>query len=142
LKDKSNFRFKHKFRVHFDECDSASIVHNSNYIKFFERGRIEYFRNLGITWSQENPDDDYYVVVGENYCRYISPSFFDDVLTIYVRISEVKRATCTFEYIIEREDDKMLICQGHSKIVRVKPDYSKATSFSERYKNLISNFEN
>ena len=141
--DISDFKFKHTFDVHFDECDQAGIVHNSNYIKYFERSRTAYVHNLGLKWNVEDIGSDYYVVIGENYCKYINPARFEDSLTIYAKISNVKNSSYRFEYLIVKFDDKndknsfIKICEGFSTLVKVTEDYKKASKLSDKFKMLI-----
>jgi acyl-CoA thioester hydrolase len=141
MSDLSKFKFKQTFRVHFDECDPAGVVHNSSYIKYFERSRIAYFRELGLGWNVEDLGSDYYVVVGENYCRYQAPARFDDELTVYVRFTELKRATVKAEYIYRRESDDTTICKGHAILVKTTPDYKKAAAFNGKLRETVLKFE-
>ena len=138
---KEDFKFYKEFDVHFDECDLEGIVHNSNYIKYFERGRVAYFKNLGLSWSKQDLGEDFFVVVGENYCKYKATATCPNTLRIYVRIGQLKSKTCRFEYVIHRPQDDKLICEGYTTIIRVNEEFSKATTFTEKYEKLIEDFE-
>lgn len=137
MMDLSLFKCKQKFLVHFDECDPAGVVHNSSYIKYFERSRTTLIHSLGLKWNVECFGEDYYLVVGENYCKYLMAARYDEELTIYVRITDIKRCTCRFEYIIMRETDNKRICEGYTTLVKTTADYSKAKQFTKKFKELI-----
>ena len=142
----SDFKFSYDFEVHFDECDQAGIVHNSNFIKYFERSRTAYVHNLGLKWNTSDIGKDYYVVIGENYCKYISPAMFEDRLTTFARITNVKNSSYRFEYSIvrflDKTNDKFIkICEGFSTIIKVSEDYKKPSKLSDSFKKLISDFE-
>ena len=139
-----DFKFSYTFEIHFDECDQAGIVHNSNYIKYFERSRTAYVHNLGLRWNAEDIGKDYFVVIGENYCKYISPAKFEDKLTIYSKIAKVKNSSYRFEYLIirvEEDNTKTKVSEGFSTIIKVCENYKKPSKLSDGFKELINNFE-
>ena len=134
-----DFKFSTKFMVQFDETDKAGIVHNSNYIKFFERGRTAYIHNLGFKWQVEDVGDDYYVVINENYCRYLAPATFEDILEIHLRISQIKKTSYRFEYLITRGDKS--IAEGFTTLAKIDPESFRPKRLSERFANKARGFE-
>jgi acyl-CoA thioester hydrolase len=114
--------FKHVFqiRVRTFEVDSQGIVHNINFLKYFEIGRVEYRRNLGYKILPTGIfNDGLKVVVVHNDIDYKSFAFLDDSLSIYTRISWIKNSSFCFEQVIEKNENKTIICSGKGILVSI-----------------------
>jgi len=99
------------YRVIYGDCDSMSIVYYANYLRFFEIGRTELLRELGLTY-REVENRGFFLPVTEVFLKYIKPAKYDDLLKIETRIGFVKRASSRFDYSIYRGSD--IIVQGHT----------------------------
>jgi YbgC/YbaW family acyl-CoA thioester hydrolase len=102
--DKKLFTFKTGWRVRFYEVDLQGVVHHAEMIRYFEIGRVEYWRHLGIGY-QDFLDSGYQYVVARVECDYIKPLHFDMDITMMVRIAKFSRTSSTYEYLIL--DDKV-----------------------------------
>lgn len=117
-------------RVRYAETDKMGIVHNANYLIWFEIGRSEMCRSRGFSYKQMEDEEGALMVVAECYCRYKSPAFYEDVLTIRTKIGEVRSRSLAFVYEVYRKSDETLIAEGETlhlvtdrdKKVRVLPD--------------------
>lgn len=137
--------FKHKtqVRVRTFEIDSQGIVHNSNYLKYLEIGRVEYKRNLGYKILKSGVfDDGLKVVVVHNSMDYKGFAFIDDVLNIYTKISWIKNSSFCFEQIIEKDSDKSIICEGKGILVNLNPQTNLPETIEEKFVKEIEKFEN
>jgi acyl-CoA thioester hydrolase len=68
-----------KHRVNFYDTDAMAVVHHANYIRWFEIGRVEYLRSIGITLDMLM-DDGYVFPITEVRAKYLSPGHFDEEL--------------------------------------------------------------
>jgi acyl-CoA thioester hydrolase len=97
------FSFATDIKVRFAETDAQGIVHNSNYLVWFEIARVEYLeRHVG--GYQRLRDLGIEALVLESHVRYLQPARFDDRLTVHARCVDVKGARFRYEYAIERDD--------------------------------------
>ena len=71
--------FDHKFRVGYVDTDKMGIVHNSNYFRYFEIGRIELMRHLGVSYKTME-DNGVMMPLIEQYAKYLKPAYFDEEL--------------------------------------------------------------
>lgn len=118
--DLTNFKHKVGIRVRTFEVDSQGIVHNINYLKYLEIGRVEYRRNMGYKIHPNGIfNDGLKVVVVRNEINYLSYSFLDDLLSIFTKISWIKNSSLCFEQIIQRDTDKIIICEAKGILVNV-----------------------
>ena len=88
-------------RVRYQETDCMKVVYYSNYLTYFEVGRVEYLRQRGLPISEI--DRRLHMPVVEARVRYVKPARLDDLLEIRCWISERKRASFTFGYQIVSE---------------------------------------
>ena len=69
-------------RVYYEDTDLAGIVYYANYLKFIERGRTEWVRDLGIDQSRLKAETGIVFAVRRVEADYLSPARFDDLLTV------------------------------------------------------------
>src|SRR3982751_6196265 len=92
-------------RVRYAETDQMGIAHNANYLVWFEVGRSELCRARGFSYKDMEEQDNALMVVAESYCRYKSPAYYEDVLTVRTRIAEIRSRSLTFIYEVHRASD-------------------------------------
>ena len=123
-------------RVRYAETDKMGVVHHSNYLVWFELGRSEFCRAKGFSYRDMEDKDNAMMVVAEAYCRYKSPAFYDDDLTIRTRIGELRSRTLRFVYEVFRAEDNRLLAEGETLHV-VTDAEKKVRSLPETYKALL-----
>ena len=60
-------------RVRYAETDQMGVVYHANYLVWFEVGRVELIRALGIEYKRMEIEDDCHIVVADAHCRYLHP---------------------------------------------------------------------
>ncbi|OFV46252.1 Acyl-CoA thioesterase YbgC [Oligella urethralis] len=98
-------RFVLPVRVYYEDTDAGGVVFYANYLKFFERGRTEWLRNLGVNQAQLAEEQQRIFVVVGTQLRYRSPARLDDLLQINTTLSKVGNSSCSFEQIAERNGE-------------------------------------
>lgn len=135
--------FKHitRIRVRTYDVDSQGIVHNMNYLKYYETGRVEYRRNFGYKINRSGIfNDGLKVVVVRNEVDYISFAFLDDLLNIYTCISWVKNSSFCFEQLITRENDPQIISKAKGILVNIN-EKNMPETLSLKFINEIKTYE-
>ena len=90
-------------RVRYAETDQMGIVYYANYLVWFEIGRVELLRALGLAYSQLEIDHQCILPVIEACCRYRSPARYDDEILIETRPSLLRGSVIKFAYRILRK---------------------------------------
>lgn len=124
-----------KVRVRYAETDKMGIVHHANYLVWFELGRSEACRAKGFSY-REMEADGALLVVAEACCRYKSPAFYDDELTIRTRVEDLRSRSMRFVYQVFRESDQTLLAEGETLHVVTDGD-KKIRSMPEIYKQKM-----
>jgi len=101
-------------RVRYAETDQMGVVYHSNFLIWFEVGRVELMRALGFDYKQMEIQDDTYIVVADAHCRYHHPARYDEILTVRTRILEAKNRVLKFGYELFRGEDQKLLATGHT----------------------------
>ena len=95
-------------RVYYEDTDAGGIVYYANYLKFFERARTEWLRELGF--SQSNLlEQSVGFVVKRVEMENVAPARFDQLLEVRTEIDEVKRVSLLFRQKIIDEKQKTLV---------------------------------
>lgn len=99
--------YEHKFRVAYPETDQMGTVHHSNYPKYYETARWEFFRNLGITYKSIEEAGYLLPVIRMNF-RFIKTIQYDDLLTVKVALKNLKGARIWFAYKLYNENGELV----------------------------------
>jgi len=102
------------YRVIYGDTDQMGVVYYANYLRWFERGRSEFFRQIGLPYSTIEQQGYHFPVV-EVTCRYTSSARYDDIIQIETELTELGRASMSFTYRTSREFDKRLLATGSTK---------------------------
>jgi acyl-CoA thioester hydrolase len=123
-------------RVRYAETDQMGIVYYANYLVWFEIGRVELLRSLGLAYSQLEKDHQCILPVVEASCRYRSPARYDDRILIETRPSLLRGSVIKFAYRIYREasepgEKRQLLAEGETVHVVCDDQLNKKTLPSE-----------
>ncbi len=103
-----------KVRVRYAETDQMGVVYHANFLVWFEVGRVELMRALGVEYKKMEKEDDCHIVVADVHCRYHQPARYDEVLRIRTRIAESRNRVVKFSYELFRDSDGTLLANGHT----------------------------
>lgn len=99
-------------RVRYAETDQMGVVYHANYLVWFEVGRVELMRALGVEYKKMEIEDDCHIVVADAHCRYQQSARYDDVVRIRTRIAESRNRIVKFAYEVFRDADGELLANG------------------------------
>ena len=117
-----------QFRVIYGDTDAMGFAYYGNYLKWFEIGRSEWFRDTGTSYFELEKTGLFLPVV-EAYCSYLKPAFYDDVLTIKSTFRFAGPARLRFDYEIYRGEEILTrgytlhVCMNSERKVQKPPEY-------------------
>jgi acyl-CoA thioester hydrolase len=94
------------FRVRYGETDQMGVVHHGNYALYFEMARIEWLRELGVSYKAMEESGIALPVVNLTV-NYRKPLFYDDDLTVTTRLKGLPTATIKFEFEIQNQNKEL-----------------------------------
>jgi acyl-CoA thioester hydrolase len=105
---------KHRYRVIFGDTDQMNVVYYANYLRFFERGRVAYLRNVGFSYTDFQNSERQLPVV-DVQAKYHRPAHYEDLLEVETRMSVLGKARMAFSYFIyriEADGSRIHLTQG------------------------------
>lgn len=109
--------FDLKVRVRYAETDQMGVVYHGNYAQYFEMGRVEWLRNLGLSYAFMEKEGVMLPVVSLTM-NYKKPARYDDMLTVRTIFKKQESVKIEFDYEIYNEVNELLTT-GNSVLVFV-----------------------
>jgi acyl-CoA thioester hydrolase len=117
--------YETKLRVRYAETDQMGVVYHSNFVIWFEVGRVEMLRQLGFTYREMEKQDGTHIAVVDMRCRYKAPARYDDMVTIRTRLVNVRDSLLHFGYEVVRDEDGTLLAEGETVHLVVDSEFNR-----------------
>ncbi len=125
-----------RLRVRYAETDQAGVVYHSNYLVWFEVGRVELCRDYGFNYRDMEREADARLPVTEARVKYRRPARYDDEIVVRTRVAELRSRAITFAYEVLRASDGSLLAEGETRHI-VMNSQGRARAFPPRYAELM-----
>ena len=102
-----------KIRVRYADTDQMKMVYYAKYFEYFEQGRSDLLRQMGMPYP-EIERRGYYLPVVEAFASYKKPARYDDLLNVKIFVRETPRARIRIEYELSNEETKELLAEGYT----------------------------
>ena len=131
-------------RVYWEDTDAGSIVYYANYLKFFERARSEWLRQLGVEQGTLLATEGCMFVVSEVQTKFHCPARIDDLLLVTVRIQKLGHASIQLHqsaYLQSQNSDvttSTLVCVGSVRLACVQQSSMRPVAIPQSIVSLIN----
>ena len=139
--DISKFKHTHLVRVRNYEIDWQGIVHNGNYLLYFEIARVDYFKSIGMKIDERSIAGSIRIVIVRNELDYFSSATFDDQLKIYTRVSSIKNSSFVCEAIMIHGTKNIPIAKNLAYMVWTDPTTGKSVPVPSEVRALVDTYE-
>jgi acyl-CoA thioester hydrolase len=95
-------------RVYYEDTDAGGVVYYANYLRFLERARTEWLRQLGTARERLRAEVGWIFVVSHVEAHYLRPARLDDLLTVHCSVAEANRASVLFTQSVTRDAETLL----------------------------------
>ncbi len=119
-------------RVRYAETDRMGVVYHSNFVIWFEVGRVELLRQLGFEYSSMEKEDNCHIPVVDLRVRYKAPALYDDEIVIRTRLANARQSLLHFTYEVVRAGDRTLLATGETTHIIVDEKFQRRT-LPEKY---------
>ena len=97
------------FRIYYEDTDFSGFVYHANYLRFMERGRTEWLRELGVDQrSAFAMSPPLAFVVRRMRIDYLRPALMDDLVTVETGLAELRGASLDLTQRVRRGDDLLV----------------------------------
>ena len=107
--------FKMSVRVYYEDTDAGGIVYYANYLRFMERCRSDWLRDLGYEISAIDQQFGIFLAVRSTQTEYLKPARLSDLLTVTVNLAELRRASMRLGQQVYRNAE--LLCHSTIRLV-------------------------
>lgn len=121
-----------RVRVRYAETDQMGVVYHANYLVWFEVGRVEFIRQMGLDYRSMEQEENAMIAVVEATARYKAPARYDDELIVRTTLAGVRGPIVRFRYAVVRAADELVLCEGETVHVVIGRDM-KRREMPERY---------
>jgi acyl-CoA thioester hydrolase len=105
--------FSWPIRVYYEDTDAAGVVYHSNYLKYMERARTEWLREIGFSLEALREDTGNIIVVSEMDVKFLRPAKLDDLLEVQSTLFKITGASFLFDQNILKSQEQ--ICSARVK---------------------------
>ena len=125
-----------RLRVRYAETDQMGVVYHSNHLIWFEVGRVELMRQMGLAYRDMEREDGLFIAVAEAKCRYRAPVFYDEEVVVRTRLKTVRKSVIVFAYELTRADTGALLAEGETTHVVTNTEM-KTARLPEKYLEIF-----
>lgn len=97
-----------QLRVRYGETDQMGYLYYGNYAQYFEVGRVEMIRSLGLTYKELEDVYGIWLPVMSLEMRFVRPAYYDDLLTVRSELRELPNEYITFHVEVFNEKKKLV----------------------------------
>jgi len=105
-----------RFRVRYEEADRMGVVHHSRHLSYFEMGRVELMRAVGLEHLEQERRGEGHVIRSLDI-RYVAPARYDDVLELVTSVPKARAAQIVFQSELRRADPRPVVLIAEATIV-------------------------
>jgi acyl-CoA thioester hydrolase len=126
-----------RLRVRYAETDNMGVVYHSNFAIWFEVGRVELMRQLGLEYRTMEKEDNCHIPVVDLRVRYKAPALYDDEIVVRTRLANVRNSLLHFSYEVLRAGDGTLLATGETMHIIVDGKFQRRP-LPEKYMNAFA----
>ena len=136
----SNYHFHHPIEVRYGDLDPQGHLNNAKYVTFFEQGRVQYFRHLGL-FNEGQSFLDIGVILADIHVAYKKPVEWGTPVKVGVRTLKIGNKSMTVEQTVVHAQTEEVFAVG--EVVLVTYDYrmGKSIPIPQEWREKISSFE-
>ena len=136
---KIHFIGETKVRVRYGETDQMGVAYYGNYATYFEVGRVETLRTIGLSYRKIE-ENGIMLPVSDFNVKYLNPIKYDDVVTIKTKLSSVVGARLTFEYDMFNSNN-VLCAQAYTVLVFIDKDSRRPVKAPNYFLEKLKKYE-
>ena len=126
-----------KIRVRYADTDQMRTVYYAKFFEYFEQGRSDLLRGIGLPYS-EIELMGYYLPVVEAHARYLKSARYDETLIVKTIVKDMPQVRVRIEYEIRNEQTQELLAEGYTIHSFVSAQTGKPTRAPDRFLEVMS----
>ncbi|MCX7611363.1 MAG: acyl-CoA thioesterase [Ignavibacterium sp.] len=132
-------KFKSTVRVRYADTDQMKFVYNGKYFEYFEIGRTEMMREIGLPYKVIEGNGILMPVI-ETKITYLSPAYYDELLEIYTLVPEFPKVKVHIDHLIRSLDRNVDVVEGYVELAFLNSKTLKPTRAPKIFLDAIEKF--
>ena len=130
-----------EIRVRYADTDKMQFVYNGKYLEYFEAGRTEMLREIGLPYNVLEKKG-YQLPVLEAHIKYHRPAFYDDIIIIKSVLKEFPSLKIHIDYELIRKETNEVIAEGYTIHIFMNQKTKKAVRPPDFFLGIVKRFFN
>ncbi len=131
-----SYTHEHSLRVRYAETDQMGVVYYGNYFIYFEIGRVEFCRAIGLHYEQMEKQAECFLTVAEAGCRYQRPLTYDTRFLVRTTLETFRDTFLSFRYEVLASQGGTRLARGWTKHIVTGPE-GRPRKIPEPYAGLL-----
>ncbi len=128
-----------ELRVRYADTDQMRFAYNGKYFEYFEVGRTEMMREVGLPYEViEN--SGFFMPVIETKIHFFAPAFYDELLVIETRVEKLPTVKVHIDHIIKAKDRGVIICEGYVELAFLDAKTKKPTRAPKLFIDAVKKY--
>lgn len=128
-----------ELRVRYADTDQMKFAYNGKYFEYFEVGRTEMMREVGLPYEIIEKSG-FFMPVIETKIHYFSPAFYDELLVIETRVEELPMVKVHIDHIIKAKDRNVVICEGYVELAFLDGKTNRPTRAPKLFLDAVKKY--
>lgn len=126
-----------KIRSRYADTDQMKMVYYAKFFEYFEQGRADLLRDVGMPYS-ELEQMGYYLPVVEAHARYIKAVRYDDEVVVKTILKDMPQVKIRIEYELTNNQTGEMLAEGYTVHSFVRATTGKPTRAPDRFLELLT----
>lgn len=132
----SEFTYAVPLKVRFSDIDMYGIANNAVIISYLEYARIEFFKHMQLMKDWVKPDCQTVPVVADIQCDYVQPIYYDEDLSIYVKVDKIGNSSIDIHYLAKNAKEEVVFT-GRTSLVQIHKSSGKGHPWTNEERHLF-----
>jgi len=133
---RSEFKFSIPIKIRFSETDMFGHMNNVSPFIYFEEGRIEFLKYVGVFANLSSEQNDVIPIVADLQCDYHKQMYFNDKINLFIKVNEVGNSSFDIHYMVLDKNSEICLT-GRGRLVSISQTNGKPIALSEEMKQKL-----
>ena len=128
-----------ELRVRYADTDQMRFAYNGKYFEYFEVGRTEMMREVGLPYEVIEKSG-FFMPVIETKIHFFAPAFYDELLVIETRVEKLPTVKVHIDHVIKAKERNVVICQGYVELAFLDAKTNRPTRAPKLFIDAVKKY--
>lgn len=128
-----------ELRVRYADTDQMRFAYNGKYFEYFEVGRTEMMREVGLPYEVIEKNG-FFMPVIETKIHFFAPAFYDELLVIETRVEKLPTVKVHIDHVIKAKERNVVICQGYVELAFLDAKTNRPTRAPKLFIDAVKKY--